>query len=157
MQVHAAARAETCCPPEVTIEVVLIWLALALQHASRRSHVDCMQGQDGVSAPRVTRHSKGCSCRKSHCLKKYCECFQAGIFCGTTCRCKDCRNFDGSTALGLVMDVTEATHGRAHTSVSWSRRSSNLSAGLIPRGSVLFMMGTCVSIVQTLPCLLLDS
>ena len=73
-----------------------------------RAVLRVLQGQDGASAQRVTRHSKGCSCRKSHCLKKYCECFQAGIFCGNTCRCKDCRNYDGSTALASVMDVADA-------------------------------------------------
>lgn len=62
-----------------------------------------LQGEDGAATAHVTRHSKGCSCRKSNCLKKYCECFQAGICCASTCRCKDCRNYDGSEQLLAVM------------------------------------------------------
>ena len=33
-----------------------------------------------------------CFCKKSNCLKKYCECFQMGIKCNSNCKCIDCKN-----------------------------------------------------------------
>eukprot|EP00599_Poterioochromonas_sp_BG-1_P009682 CAMPEP_0173137788 /NCGR_PEP_ID=MMETSP1105-20130129/3300_1 /TAXON_ID=2985 /ORGANISM="Ochromonas sp., Strain BG-1" /LENGTH=677 /DNA_ID=CAMNT_0014050253 /DNA_START=325 /DNA_END=2358 /DNA_ORIENTATION=+ len=37
-------------------------------------------------------HLTGCHCRKSACLKKYCECFTGNVPCTNRCRCIDCKN-----------------------------------------------------------------
>ena len=29
----------------------------------------------------------GCTCKKSHCLKRYCKCFTEGKQCGESCLC----------------------------------------------------------------------
>ena len=34
----------------------------------------------------------GCTCKKSRCLKRYCDCFRAGIKCVAECKCIDCQN-----------------------------------------------------------------
>mmetsp|Transcript_32849 Transcript_32849/g.75627 ORF Transcript_32849/g.75627 Transcript_32849/m.75627 type:complete len:162 (+) Transcript_32849:1189-1674(+) len=33
-----------------------------------------------------------CHCRKSRCVKKYCDCFFVGVRCNSRCQCLDCSN-----------------------------------------------------------------
>ncbi|XP_050677041.1 protein lin-54 homolog [Leptidea sinapis] len=40
----------------------------------------------------IRRHTKGCNCKRSGCLKNYCECFEARIACTAMCKCVGCRN-----------------------------------------------------------------
>ena len=38
-------------------------------------------------------HKKGCRCKRSKCLKKYCECYNAGVKCNpAVCQCEGCHN-----------------------------------------------------------------
>ena len=50
-----------------------------------------------------------CSCKRSKCLKLYCECFANGEFCMINCNCNDCSNVIGNepereVALKLIKD-----------------------------------------------------
>lgn len=56
-------------------------------------------------AAEVALHHKGCHCKKSNCLKKYCECFQLGITCSDRCRCTNCKNFPGSVERNKCLTV----------------------------------------------------
>jgi len=38
-----------------------------------------------------------CTCKRSKCLKLYCECFANGRVCGADCGCTDCCNADLDT------------------------------------------------------------
>ncbi|DBB11872.1 TPA: hypothetical protein ACH3X3_006019 [Trebouxia sp. C0006] len=66
-----------------------------------RPKIQAGASEEGTVAG-TARHNKGCNCKKSGCLKKYCECFQAGIYCGDNCKCIDCKNFEGSEAREAV-------------------------------------------------------
>lgn len=57
-------------------------------------NIDVGVKDQGSSSSSRTR---GCNCKKSSCLKKYCECFQASVYCSViVCKCRDCKNIEGN-------------------------------------------------------------
>ncbi|OMO54273.1 hypothetical protein CCACVL1_27932 [Corchorus capsularis] len=46
-------------------------------------------------SPSSARHKRGCKCKRSKCLKKYCECYRAKVGCSDGCRCECCDNYFG--------------------------------------------------------------
>ena len=51
--------------------------------------------------------TKQCNCKRSNCLKLYCDCFQSGIHCNPLCNCVSCKNLpEFAHQRNLAIDVT---------------------------------------------------
>ena len=57
---------------------------------------NCMNKPPTTGLPKNSKKRKErkicCSCKNSHCIKNYCECFRAGVPCGEHCTCINCKN-----------------------------------------------------------------
>ncbi|XP_015875386.2 protein tesmin/TSO1-like CXC 3 isoform X1 [Ziziphus jujuba] len=75
-------------------------------------------GDETNKTPASARHKRGCNCRKSSCLKKYCECFQGGVGCSVSCRCIGCKNTFGrkdGECLSVGAEETEFKESKVET------------------------------------------
>ncbi|KAF7637899.1 CRC domain-containing protein [Meloidogyne graminicola] len=93
-------------------------------------------------------HQRGCHCKKSNCLKNYCECYEAKVPCTERCKCVACRNTEhdrhnkfrdkfSTTAGGLAqLAAAAAADTRTHSSSPFSELegSEELGEGEEQRG-----------------------
>lgn len=71
--------------------------------------------EDPNNTPASARHKRGCNCKKSSCLKKYCECYQGGVGCSTNCRCETCKNTFGIRDGAVPAENEEMKEGGEQT------------------------------------------
>lgn len=82
----------------------------------------------GRAGEKDRRHNKGCNCKRSGCLKNYCECYEAKIMCSSSCKCIGCKNFEESPERKTLMHLADAAEVRVQQqTAAKSKLSSQIS------------------------------
>ncbi|XP_015930274.1 protein lin-54 homolog isoform X2 [Parasteatoda tepidariorum] len=82
----------------------------------------------GGNSDQERRHTKGCNCKRSYCLKNYCECYEAKILCTNLCKCVGCKNFEDSSERKTLMHLADAAEVRVQQQAA---AKTNLSSQIL--------------------------
>lgn len=87
------------------------------------------------------RHSKGCNCKRSGCLKNYCECYEAKIMCSSICKCIGCKNFEESPERKTLMHLADAAEVRVQQQTAAKTKLSSQISDLLLRTAPVIPTG----------------
>ncbi|KAK7895514.1 hypothetical protein WMY93_020839 [Mugilogobius chulae] len=96
------------------------------------------KGKEGESD---RRHSKGCNCKRSGCLKNYCECYEAKIMCSSICKCVGCKNFEESPERKTLMHLADAAEVRVQQQTAAKTKLSSQISDLLMRTTPVIPTG----------------
>ncbi|KAM3831296.1 protein lin-54 homolog isoform 1-T3 [Vipera latastei] len=96
------------------------------------------KGKEGESD---RRHSKGCNCKRSGCLKNYCECYEAKIMCSSICKCIGCKNFEESPERKTLMHLADAAEVRVQQQTAAKTKLSSQISDLLTRPAPVLTSG----------------
>lgn len=104
------------------------------REAIRQDAIKCTKERNALAfqtkISNKDQHLTGCHCKNSQCLKKYCECYTGGAFCGTNCKCQMCLNFNGSADL-----IKARSSARDSDGASRKRKESPSSVAFLENNS----------------------
>ncbi|ESN98082.1 hypothetical protein HELRODRAFT_84950, partial [Helobdella robusta] len=111
-----------------------------LQHEEERTRAvkSCIERNPHAFHPKIVKggvarhHNKGCNCKRSGCLKNYCECYEAKILCSKMCRCVGCRNFEESSDRQKLMQLADAAEVRVQQQTAAENKLSMQILGNTP-------------------------
>lgn len=146
-----------------------------IEHESERSKAikACLERNPHAFHPKIgkgkgetdRRHNKGCHCKRSGCLKNYCECYEAKILCTNICKCTGCKNFEESPERKTLMHLADAAEVRVQQQNAAKTKLESQMEDLPSRAPILahageklpFSFVTREVVEATCRCLLLQA